>query len=349
MTAGSKHYGSSAMQSSAIQPSTIQPRDDRETLSALFDGELPDDATRFALKRLAHDAGWREACGRWQLIGDALRKEAIAMAPADFASEVMRALNAGDETGASGAPVGVPSRPVHASSMRRRWMGGAALAASVAMAAVLGVRPLLRPATSAPDAQATSAAVPPIAPATAMASSKPEHDDPPEAPVRAAEVRRPAADRLAGSGPRAVRPGNSSAQVELARTSGSRPIGSRPIGSRRIGSRRIQSAQSEAALIASAPGESPASAASAAVAAPTPSEAASQPFQADVAIVRPWPRAVLPDTVGSGALTVGFGDSAHGTDRRTDQRTERSPSFYPFEPHLPASGMPAADEKPRGR
>lgn len=325
MTAGSKHYGSNAIQSGAIQP-----RNDREALSALFDGELPDDAVRFALKRLDHDAGWREACGRWQLIGDALRGEVIAVAPADFASGVMQALNAGAEAGASGTPVEVPSRPARASSPRRRWFGGAALAASVAMAAVLGVRPLLQPATSTADAQAARAAAVPPVPAPATAAVSP-NDQP--AAVRAAEVRRPAANRLAGPGPRAAHPDNASAPVEPARTRGSGPIGSRP----------IQSAHSEAALIASAPGESPTSAASVAVAAPTPAGAAPQPFQApaDAVIVRPWPRAVLPDTVGSGALTVGFGDSAH--------RTDPSPSFYPFEPHLPASGMPPADETPRGR
>ena len=41
--------------------STTQHHDaDRETLSALFDGELDDAATRFAVKRLDHDRQWRE-------------------------------------------------------------------------------------------------------------------------------------------------------------------------------------------------------------------------------------------------------------------------------------------------
>ena len=51
----------------------LTPRDDREALSALFDGELAADAMRFALKRLHHDADWRDTCGRWLVIGDALR------------------------------------------------------------------------------------------------------------------------------------------------------------------------------------------------------------------------------------------------------------------------------------
>ena len=45
-----------------------------ETLSALFDGQLEGDAARFALRRLEHDAGWRETCGRWQLAGDQARE-----------------------------------------------------------------------------------------------------------------------------------------------------------------------------------------------------------------------------------------------------------------------------------
>jgi hypothetical protein len=105
----------------------LHPREDREALSALFDGELPGDAIRFALRRLDHDAGWREACGRWQLIGDALRGEATFVAPPDFASGVMRML------AAEGA-VGVVTSPASAHAMAaasptasgRRWIAGGA-------------------------------------------------------------------------------------------------------------------------------------------------------------------------------------------------------------------------------
>ena len=54
---------------------------DRESLSALFDGELHGDASRFALKRLGQDAEWRQACGNWQLAGDVLRGRGMAAAP----------------------------------------------------------------------------------------------------------------------------------------------------------------------------------------------------------------------------------------------------------------------------
>ena len=68
--------------------STLNPHDDRDALSALFDGELQGDAARFALKRLAHDPQWRESFSRWQLAGDAMRGHAIAAAPLDFADGV---------------------------------------------------------------------------------------------------------------------------------------------------------------------------------------------------------------------------------------------------------------------
>jgi hypothetical protein len=56
-------------------------------------------------------------------------------------------------------------------------------------------------------------------------------------------------------------------------------------------------------------------------AAPLLQHATSAPFAGETA-ARPWPRAVLPQLSGNGALTTDFGNA--------------SPSFYPFEPRLPA-------------
>ena len=124
----------------------------RESLSALFDGELRDDAARFALKRLEHDHEWREACGRWQLAGDVLRGRADAMAPAGFADRVAGALQA--------SPVGAVAGGRSAQAgYRRRWIGGAALAASVALAALLVPRPSTVPSPDAGVATVTPAAV----------------------------------------------------------------------------------------------------------------------------------------------------------------------------------------------
>ena len=127
----------------------LHPRDDRETLSALFDGELAADAMRFALKRLDHDAVWRNTCGRWQLIGDALRGEATIAAPSDFASGVTRMLAAELQAARMALPVSETQAALPAQGIsRRRWIGGAALAASVAMAAVLAIRPFSETSSS---------------------------------------------------------------------------------------------------------------------------------------------------------------------------------------------------------
>ena len=113
-------------------PMTLPPpNDDRETLSALFDGELRGDAARFALKRLDHDRAWSESVSRWQLAGDVLRGRGDAAAPAGFAARVGSALAAEARLDA------MPAAAAGAGASRRTlggWMPGAALAASVAVA-----------------------------------------------------------------------------------------------------------------------------------------------------------------------------------------------------------------------
>lgn len=135
---------------------------DREALSALFDGELDGDAARFALKRLSHDAQWRRACGSWQLCGDALRGQAAGIAAPDFADRVAAALAAEAATAKAAAPATAPAS-------RRGWIGGA-LAASVAVAALFVARPFSSdgaPDAGAPQSQvasADSAGATPLAP-----------------------------------------------------------------------------------------------------------------------------------------------------------------------------------------
>jgi len=62
-------------------------------------------------------------------------------------------------------------------------------------------------------------------------------------------------------------------------------------------------------------------------AAPLLQHAAPTPFTGE-ADARPWPRAVLPQLGGTGALTTDFGNAA--------------PSFYPFDPRLPEERSDAA-------
>jgi Meckel syndrome type 1 protein len=256
----------------------LHPRDERETLSAMFDGELVGDAVRFALKRLDHDAGWRETCGRWQMIGDVLRGEATSAAPAGFASGVMRMLDAEAQSVLASAHAERMAASSTAASSRRRWIGGAALAASVAMVAVLVVRPF--PETSAPHRQVVSvpATTPaPVAPTvSARAPVAASANDSSTTSVAAADVPGMTANhRVARRASRAV---------ARAARSPAAPVRNETI-----------QAQATVATVAPAP------------------VTAGRPFhpQVDDIVTRPWPRSVLSgDTAG--ALTVGF-DSASST------------------------------------
>lgn len=143
---------------------------DRETLSALFDGELQGDARRFASRRLAHDTAWQDDCGRWQLMGDAMRRQAPMVAPAGFAARVERAV-AAEAAIAPHAPVVAPMsprRPV------RLWAGGA-LAASLALLAVFATR---TPVPVAPDPQPTVAAASVTTQTPTIAAVTPEAERP---------------------------------------------------------------------------------------------------------------------------------------------------------------------------
>ena len=129
----------------------------REQLSALMDGALPPDETRFLLRRLQHDAPLAECWERWRLTGEVMRGLAPAQRlPADFAGRVANALHGGE----------VAPRQValtHTSAWWR-WGSGAAVAASLAVAALV-VRP---PAADVAVTPATMAASPagPATPAT---------------------------------------------------------------------------------------------------------------------------------------------------------------------------------------
>lgn len=284
----------------------LHPRDDRETLSALFDGELAGDSMRFALKRLDHDTGWRDACGRWLLIGDALRGEAALAAPSEFASGVMRLLAAESGVALASAPVPASAAQAALSAQkipRRRWVGGVAVAASVAMAAVLVVRPFPEPTSPAPNAQVAGVG----APVTATQAAVP-------APGQAIVP-----DSIA---PASAAGGSSVPAIAVA--DAPQPAGRRMARSARAPSQPVRNAMTPIA------GETAAAVASAEPA------TRPQPFHppTDEIVTRPWPRAVLPGNAGAGALTVDFG-AGHA-----------SPSFYPFEPRLPSQDPASAPQAP---
>ena len=122
----------------------------RQQLSALVDGELAADESRFLLRRLEHDEELSGCHERWQLLGDVLRGAGCAPAPADFVTRVREAM------------ASEPSPLVeHASNRGRtglRWSGGIAMAASVAVLALFMAREYLpRAAVTAPEPMAVVA------------------------------------------------------------------------------------------------------------------------------------------------------------------------------------------------
>ncbi len=287
-----------------------------ETLSALFDGELQGDAARFAMKRLGHDPQWRQAVGNWQLLGDALRGQASTVAPGGFAARVAAAVSA--EPVAVAVPVVASAAVVPAVAMpaaavsRRRWLGGAALAASVAMVAMLVARPFSQDSSTASGsvtlAQTELATVPiPIpAPAEAAPASPDAALQVGAAAIAVAEVRRRAGER---------RSRGQSQRVALRASK------------RHVAVPAIASTATATALAIAEPA----------------SHTSSNPFrpQPVEVVSRPWPRAVLPGSPATGAFTASYGTGSAS-----------SPSFYPFEPRLPnvtdAAAVPInADERRR--
>lgn len=258
----------------------LHPRDDRETLSALFDDELSGDAVRFALKRLDHDADWRETCGRWQMIGDAMRGEATLAAPAGFAAGVMRALSAEAQVAMAASSASVPAMDAGSSvRSRRRWIGGAALAASVAMAAVLVVRPFSESSTATPDGQVAAGI---STPAGTQATATPSTSIPTQTPTSTVAQQATTAVAVADA----------------------------PASANRRPSRASRAA-ARASRGSIAPIQSSANEPATAVATAAP-PVTGQPFHppADDIVTRPWPRAVLSDSTAAGALTVGFGTTS---------------------------------------
>ncbi len=302
--------------------STFVHGDDRETLSALFDGELQGDAARFAARRLGHDAQWRQACGRWQLCGDVLRGQARAVAAPGFAERVAAAIAAEavrgagpalEEAAAASAPA-LRARPARAS--RRGWIGGA-LAASVAMAALFAARPF----SEDPVPVADPAQVAAQAPATAQ-------------PLPAAPSA-PAPQALAAAPAEAAEPaGLTSADASGIAAAGAVAVAELP---RRLNERRSRGQSQRAALRASErQAEAPLQLAAAGTG-PLPVDGRANPFrpqQSEVPAARPWPRATLPGLSSAGGFTASYGSGYV------------SPSFYPFEP---ASAEHGREDAPRTR
>ena len=134
----------------------------REDLSALMDGELAAEPTRFLLRRLEHDPELGATWSRWHLIRECLVSDPARLPmPAlgnDFASRVSAAVLA-------------EAAPRVRQRHWARYMGGGAIAAGVAMAALMLNTP--NPRVGAPATVTRSNIAPASAAATTLAEAAP--------------------------------------------------------------------------------------------------------------------------------------------------------------------------------
>lgn len=299
----------------------------RQQLSAMLDGALAPDQARFLLRRLQHDHELAGCWERWQIYGDLLRGSVPALLPVDFAQRVQTAL-AGQDGAESIAATGTAPRPRWGG-----WAGGAALAASVAVAALFVVQraPVEPPPADAGVQLATSAPAEPrpavpARPAPAPAPSAPE----PSALDAAGAV---AATALAA----ADAPRRAAARRE-------RPAVRRASITPAVSPAASEIAPARVAVAADQPAPAPA-----------PVTESVQPASPDLLLVgqplvdqplvdrplvnqplvnqplvttRPWPRSILPGMSGS-SLTVDYGEQAADGS-----------GFDHFEPQLPVEPPP---------
>jgi sigma-E factor negative regulatory protein RseA len=105
----------------------------REQMSALLDGELPQDQIGLLVRRMERDTELKRAFGNYVLIGESLRAPGGITASHGFAARIQAVIGDGDIA----MPAALPVR-------RKRWLKPAAavaVAAGTAFAAVLLMRP----------------------------------------------------------------------------------------------------------------------------------------------------------------------------------------------------------------
>jgi sigma-E factor negative regulatory protein RseA len=138
----------------------------REQISALMDGELAADQSRFLLRRMDADPTLAKCWSRYQVAAQVLRHRQALLAPlpGNFAESVMTQVQRGDRS--------------HFGMRILRWAGGGAIAAAVTVFALVSFRPggptppattglAVMPATTLPArpaASATAETFMPIAP-----------------------------------------------------------------------------------------------------------------------------------------------------------------------------------------
>lgn len=125
-----------------------------EQLSALMDGELERDQTRFLLKRMAAESELPQRWARYHVVRQTLRRQELQPMSVDFAERVMAKIEIEPAVHARTQPAWL------------RWGAGGAIAASVAVAALM----LTQPRTAEPDRPALASRSPaPTSPQLAAA------------------------------------------------------------------------------------------------------------------------------------------------------------------------------------
>ena len=249
----------------------------REQLSAMMDGALSADEARFLLRRMEHDDELADCWERWQFTGDAMRGIAGRALPADFSRRVGRAI--ADDIALADA-VEAQTLAVAATPGTRppllRWGGGAALAASVALAALIGSRTLSSPDDVPPQVATAPAPAAPVPVPVPVASVQVPEPVLPAGMVEAG-VAAIAAAAIATNDKRPARP-------HLVASAQAIPVGRSATG---LAAKSRKTASPQAVQVASAahgrdlaPGAHMTS--------------------------KPWPRALVPGASPGGEVTAGF-------------------------------------------
>jgi len=287
---------------SPIAPSADTHEFLREQLSAMMDGELSADETRFLLRRMQHDDTLADCWARWQYFGDAMRGECERALPADFSKRVGRAIadDLAQPRAAASAPGAFSRQPFV------RWGGGAALAATVALAAFLVGR---NPQTSMP----TTSLPPPVAAASGSTPVPPV-----QVPVSHPQ----------GSAPDAAGSAATLAAVAAAAATDARARRPRMMAAEQMlqDERAVAVASRERRAV-----HAPLRAAGVQVAAADTVAAPAQP--ADAIAIKPWPRALVPGASGTGTYTAGYAGAA-ALDRHPVFLPAQPPSTPAFDPPL---------------
>jgi sigma-E factor negative regulatory protein RseA len=153
-----------------------------DQISAFIDDELPDQESSFLLRRLERDPDARNQALRYTMIGSALRNELLGPDPAILRRRISAAL--------TGNAPPVARAPARWQSPYTRPLVGFGIAASVAVAAIFGLR-LLNDARVAPGAAPELTASAPVLPRDA-AVQRASYVVPPEvsdSPVVAPPIR----------------------------------------------------------------------------------------------------------------------------------------------------------------